>query len=86
MHSPRPYGLLVQGDKLSDRDKLFIDQELKKLTNQKTLSNLDSIRQVKNLPDGGYVVLQDMGGILKDKIRFKHYPHLIQATCLLSQV
>ena len=73
MHSPRPYGLLVQGDKLSDRDKLFIDQELKKLTNQKTLSNLDSIRQVKNLPDGGYVVLQDMGGILK-AIAFKGNP------------
>lgn len=65
MHSPRPYGLLVLDGKLSDRDQLFIDQELKKLTNQKTLSNLDSIRQVKNLPDGGYVILQDMGGILK---------------------
>lgn len=65
MHSPRPYGLLVLDGELSDRDQLFIDHELKKLTNQKTLSNLDSIRQVRNLPDGGYVVLQDMGGILK---------------------
>lgn len=65
MHSPRPYGLLVLDGKLSDRDQLFIDQELKKLTNQKTLSNLDSIRRVKNLPDGGYVILQDMAGILK---------------------
>ena len=65
MHSPRPYGLLVLDGKLSDRDQLFIDQELKKLTNQKIVSNLDSIRQVKNLPDGGYVILQDMAGILK---------------------
>lgn len=65
MHSPRPYGLLVLDGELSDRDQLFIDQELKKLTNQKTVSNLDSIRQVKNLPDGGYVILQDMAGILK---------------------
>lgn len=65
MHSPRPYGLLVLDGELSDRDQLFIDQELKKLTNQKTVSNLDSIRRVKNLPDGGYVILQDMGGILK---------------------
>jgi len=65
MHSPRPYGLLVLDGKLSDRDQLFIDQELKKLTNQKTVSNLDNIRQVKNLPDGGYVILQDMAGILK---------------------
>jgi hypothetical protein len=65
MHQPKPYGLLVLDGKLSDRDQLFIDQELKKLTNQKTVSNLDSIRQVKNLPDGGYVILQDMAGILK---------------------
>lgn len=65
MYSPRPYGLLVVNGKLSENDSLFIDHQLKKLSNQKATSNLDSIRQVKNLPDGGYVVLQDMGGLLK---------------------
>ncbi|ENX02616.1 hypothetical protein F900_01062 [Acinetobacter modestus] len=65
MHSPRPYGLLVLDGELSNQDQLFIDQELKILTNNKSQSNLESIRQVKNLPDGGYVILQDMGGILK---------------------
>ena len=65
MHSPRPYGLLVVNGKLSEQDRLFIDHQLKKLSNQKALSNLDSIRQVRDLPDGGYVILQDMAGILK---------------------
>ena len=65
MHSPRPYGLLVSNSELTEKDSLFIDHQLKKLSNQKALSNLESIRQVKDLPDGGYVILQDMGGILK---------------------
>lgn len=65
MHSSRPYGLLVVNGKLTENDSLFIDHQLKKLSNQKAISNLDSIRQVKDLPDGGYVILQDMGGMLK---------------------
>ena len=65
MHQPRPYGLLVVGGELSSGDELFIDHELKKLTNNQQASQLESIRQVKDLPDGGYVVLQNMGGILK---------------------
>lgn len=65
MHSPRPYGLLVLNGQLSNSDKNFIDHEIKKLSNNKTVSNLESIRQVKNLPDGGYVILQDMAGLLK---------------------
>jgi len=65
MHSPRPYGLQVVNGQLSENDKTFIDHQLKKLSNQKDISNLESIRQVKDLPDGGYVILQDMGGILK---------------------
>lgn len=71
MHSPRPYGLLVVNGNLSEQDRLFIDHQLKKLSNQKDTSNLGSIRQVKDLPDGGYVILQDMGGILK-AIAYKH--------------
>lgn len=65
MHSPRPYGLVVVDGLLSENDKLFIDHEIRKFSNNKTLSQLDHIRQVKDLPDGGYVILQDMGGILK---------------------
>lgn len=65
MHSPRPYGLLVVDGQLSERDRLFIDHEIRKFSNNKALSQLDHIRQVKDLPDGGYVIFQDMGGILK---------------------
>lgn len=65
MHSPKPYGLHVVGGTLSSDDELFIHQEIKKLTNNKDVSNLNSIRQVKDLPNGGYVILQDMGGVLK---------------------
>ncbi|UIZ56286.1 hypothetical protein LZP46_07555 [Acinetobacter sp. SCLZS86] len=65
MRSPRPYGLLVINGELTENDNLFIDHQLKKLSNQKVISNLESIRQVKDLPDGGYVILQDMGGMLK---------------------
>lgn len=65
MHSPRPYGLLVINGELTEKDNLFIDHQLKKLSNQKAISNLENIRQVKDLPDGGYVILQDMGGMLK---------------------
>lgn len=65
MHSPRPYGVSVYGGELSDQDRSFIDHEIKKLTNNKAASKLDSIKQVKDLPSGGFVILQDMGGILK---------------------
>lgn len=77
MHSPRPYGLHVIGGKLSVDDELFIQHELTKLTNLKDTSKLESIRQVKNLPDGGYVILQDMGGIFKaiahKGLEYEHY-------------
>ncbi|MFW2076585.1 hypothetical protein ACG94X_02475 [Acinetobacter sp. ULE_I010] len=65
MHSPKPYGVSVHGGELSDQDRSFIDHEIKKLTNDKAVSKLDNIKRVKDLPDGGYVILQEMGGILK---------------------
>ena len=65
MHAAKTYGLFVVGGNLSSADQSFIDHEIKKLTNNKDASQLMSLRLVKDLPDGGYVVLQDMGGILK---------------------
>lgn len=62
MHQARPYGLLITDDSPSERDLLFIDQFARQLTNIKDLSELDHLRLYKNLPDGGYVVAQDMGG------------------------
>lgn len=61
MHQGRPYGLHVIGGKLTDRDEAFVSVTAKRFSNLKDLSSVDSSRMVYDLPDGGYVVIQDMG-------------------------
>lgn len=61
MHQGKPYGLHVIGGKLTDRDEAFISVTAKRFSNLKDLSSIDSARMVYDLPDGGYVVIQDMG-------------------------
>lgn len=70
MLEPRPYGLAVYGGDLTNEDRLFIDAYTKKVTNIKEVSNLEAIRYTRTLPDGGYVVIQDMGGVFR-AIAFK---------------
>ncbi len=65
MHQPRPYGLAVQGGELSEEDSSAVDALARRLTNIKQLGNMDSLRMVRALPDGGYAVAQDMGGVFK---------------------
>lgn len=72
MLEPRPYGLAVYGGDLTNEDRLFIDAYTKKVTNIKEVSNLESIRYTRTLPDGGYVVIQDMGGVFR-AIAFKDH-------------
>ncbi|WP_395146961.1 hypothetical protein ACF3N0_08700 [Moraxella atlantae] len=70
MHQPRPYGLHVKHGSLTKNDQNFIDNMAKRLTNLKQLSGVDSLKMVYDLPDGGYVILQDMGGnfrVIADK-------------------
>lgn len=62
MHQPRPYGLHVIGSALTDKDEAFISSVAVRMTNLKDLSGVDSMKMVHDLPDGGYVVIQDMGG------------------------
>lgn len=62
MHQGRPYGLHIIGGKLTDRDEAFVAVTAKRFSNLKDLSSIDSSRMVYDLPDGGYVVIQDMGG------------------------
>lgn len=62
MHQGKPYGLHVIGGKLTDRDEAFVSVTAKRFSNLKDLSSIDSSRMVYDLPDGGYVVIQDMGG------------------------
>ena len=62
MHQGRPYGLHVIGQALTSKDSAFIDNAAKKLTNLKELSGLDGLKLVYDLPDGGSVLVIDMGG------------------------
>lgn len=62
MHQGRPYGLHVIGGKLTDRDEAFVSVTAKRFSNLKDLASIDSSRMVYDLPDGGYIVVQDMGG------------------------
>lgn len=62
MHQPRPYGLHSIGLPLTENDESFISAITKRITNLKGASGVDSMKMVYDLPDGGYVVVQDMGG------------------------
>lgn len=65
MHAPRPYGLAVYGSTLTDDDRHYIDNLAKKLTNLKGISRLDSLKLTHELPDGGQVMMYDMGGVFR---------------------
>lgn len=65
MQTPRPYGLSVQGGELTDKDNTFIQATVLRFTNYKQTNQLESLRTFYDLPDGGYFVVQDMGGIFK---------------------
>lgn len=62
MHQPRPYGLHTIGQKLTSNDQAFIHSTAKRFSNLKEVSELENMRMVYDLPDGGYIVVQDMGG------------------------
>jgi hypothetical protein len=65
MHQPRPRGVLAHGAEPTDDDNAFIELTARRLTNLKHLSGVSSLRMVKALPDGGYMIAQDMGGVFK---------------------
>lgn len=62
MHSGKPYGLHVVGKQLTPKDEAFISASARKLGNLKDISGVESLRLVYDLPDGGYFIVQDMGG------------------------
>lgn len=65
MHESRPYGLFSRGAELTADDVAFIDQYCKKVSNFKQLSNLESVKYTRELPNGGFVVIQDAGGTFR---------------------
>lgn len=62
MTGPKPYGLHSYGDQLTEGDLSFIDHQAKKISNLKVVHKLESIKYTRELPDGGFVILTDMGG------------------------
>ena len=71
MHSPEPYGLLIDGDEPTERDSNYVGSLLRQLSNNRTVYQVESLRLVRDLPDGGYVIVQHMGGLLKAIIKKK---------------
>lgn len=65
MHEPKPYGLFSYGEPLTEQDFDFVDHCAKKLLNFKTVSNLDSLKYTRSLPDGGTVILVHSGGVFR---------------------
>ncbi len=65
MHSPRPFGLHSMGGELTDDDLSFIGHVSRRLTNLKTSSRLENLKMVYDLPDGGFVIVQDVGGVFR---------------------
>lgn len=65
MYEPKPYGLAVYGNELTEDDRNFIDSCCKKMANFKQVSQLDSLKYTRDLPDGGFVIVQDAGGIFR---------------------
>lgn len=65
MYSPRPYGISVKNGELTAQDKVYIDAVVRRFSNFKETSNLASLRNCYDLPDGGGLIVQDMGGVLR---------------------
>ena len=65
MHQPRPHGLHAVGGEPSSDDAAAIELLARRLTNLKTLSGVESMRMVRALPDGGYVIAQDAAGVFR---------------------
>lgn len=65
MASPRPYGLHVISGVLTDNDINFIASVIHRFLTFKEASQLENLKSTYDLPDGGYFIVQDMGGIFR---------------------
>lgn len=62
MHQGRPYGLHVVGNQLTEDDESFVSATARRFTNLKSIRDIESLKLVYELPDGGSFIIQDMGG------------------------
>lgn len=80
MAGPKPYGLHVISGELTQNDIERIASVIHRFLTFKEAAQLDHFKQVYDLPDGGYFIVQEMGGIFKviadklqqDPFKFEH--------------
>ncbi|MFW2101020.1 hypothetical protein [Acinetobacter johnsonii] len=80
MASPKPYGLHVISGVLTDNDIERISSVIHRFLTFKEASQLDNLKQTYDLPDGGYFIVQEMGGVFRvladkqepEKFKFIH--------------
>lgn len=65
MYTPRPHGLSSVGEPLTEADGAAVELLARRLTNLRQISGVESLKMVRDLPDGGYVIAQDMGGVFR---------------------
>lgn len=65
MASPKPYGLHVISGVLTDNDINFIASVIHRFLTFKEASQLENLKNTYDLPDGGYFIVQDMGGVFR---------------------
>ena len=67
MHQPRPHGTF--GERIEDGDAAELEALARRLTNFKSISEIDSLRLTRTLPSGAVATAQDMGGVFKVLVR-----------------
>lgn len=65
MHEKSPFGLFVRGGELTDDDLDFIHHFASKVLNFKQLSDLESIKYTRELPNGGVALFIHAGGTFR---------------------
>lgn len=65
MHAHKPYGIGINGDEPTDKDRAFIAKFVAVVTNYKESSGVDSVKYTRALPDGGFVIIYDVFNALK---------------------
>lgn len=65
MVSPKPYGLHVISGELTDHDMQRIAAMVHRFLTFKDAAQIENLKKVYNLPDGGFFIVQEMGRIFR---------------------
>jgi len=65
MTGPIPYGLHVISGELTDQDTDRILSVIHRFLTYKEAAQLENLKQVYDLPDGGYFIIQHVGGLFR---------------------